>query len=276
MQKQRVNMSKNSFSVSLPFIETIRRSYGYFFGHLELLVKVSAAWFILIWGADVLAGFPSLCSVSSENCASSEKQILSFVILGISSIAVIIAYIRGVVLHIVPAGYGTLEFGKRELNYIGKGILFFIIAVIPALFLGFFAGFIGGIFQADSRVYAGLSFLSALVCVIIAFRFYLAFPAVAVDNREIDFQKSFAITKGNTNKIFWGLVVMMLPGWISLMVLALIYRSLNTDIYLIKMLLAALTLTISFVDVGLKASYLAHLYQYFIYFYQKWQKEENK
>lgn len=269
-------MNKNSFSASLPLGEAVRRSLGYAIGHFDQLVKVSAVWFLLVWCADVLAGFPSLCSLNSEDCASVEKQILSFVILGVSSIAVIVAYVRCIVLRVVPNGYRTFDFGKRELNYIGKGILFFAIVAVSAFLLGFVSGFIGGFFPADTVVYDKLPLFAALVCIMFGFRFYLAFPAVAVDNKEIGFQKSFAITKGNTNKIFWGLVVIMLPGWISLIVLMLVYRGLNTDIYLIKMLFATLTLIISFADAGIKASYWAHLYQYFIYFYQKRQAGENK
>lgn len=269
-------MNKKSFSVNLPLGEAVRRSFGYVFSDFGLLVKISALWFLLLWLIDIWAGFPSLCSLSNEACRGGGKQILSFAALSLASFAVVIAYIRCIVLHLVPEGYGTLNFGKRELLYIGKVLVLIGIIAVPAFLFGVLAGFIGALLQVEAAVSVRLPLLGAFICLFVSFRFYLAFPAVAVDNKEIGFQKSFRLTKGNNNKIFWGFVVIMLPGWLSLIALALIFRSLNSDMYLVKMLFATLTLIISFIDVGIKASYLAHLYQYFIYFYQKWQQEEKE
>lgn len=276
MLKKVKKMNKKNFSVNLPLDEAIRRSFGYVFGDLGLLFRISALWLLLLWLIDIGAGFPSLCSLNSEDCRGGGKQILSFAAMSIASFAVVIAYIRCIVLHIAPEKYGTLNFGRRELLYIGKVLAFVAVIAVPAFLFGVLAGFIGAFLQIDSAVSVRLSLLGAFICLFVGFRFYLAFPAVAVDNKEIDFQKSFILTKGNNNKIFWGFVVVTLPGWLSLIALALVFRGLNSDIYLVKMLFAALTLIISFIDVGIKASYMAHLYQYFIYFYQKWQQEEKE
>lgn len=268
-------MNKNSFSVSLPWGEVIRRSYGYLFGHLDLLVKVAAVWFLAVLGFEALTAFPSLCSLDSGICGIG-KQTLSLLVLTVSSIAVIIGYVRCIVLRIIPEGYASLSFGKRELRYIGKVFVIGFITALPIFLLSFVIGFVGSFLQVNPRIFVPFIWLGMFVCLFFSFRLYLVLPAVAVDDLQTaDLKKSFEITKGNTNKIFWGFVVTMLPGWIAFMILGVIFRA-APDVYVIKIIFAALTLIVSFIDVGLKASYFAHLYQYFIYYYRKWQQEESK
>lgn len=264
-------MSSNNSNIILPFGETIRRSYSYVFTNFQTLIKVCAAWFVILLVYDMITGFPSLCSLNSAVCNGGWAQNVSVIALSFSAIAVIVAYIRNVVLRTVYSSFMNLSFGKRELRYLLAGFLFVVIVAIPAFVYGFITGFASSMMHMDKLIFTQIFFIGLLAMLIICARFYLVFPAVALDNPDITFKKSFLISRGNANKIFWGQVVIMLPVFTALVILSVLYRAIGSDSYIVKMTFAALMLTISFVDAGLKASYLAHLYQYFMYFYQKQQ-----
>lgn len=264
-------MNENNQKINLPLWETVRRSFAYVVANSVPLVKISVAWLVLLLVFDMFTGFPSLCSLNSAVCNGGWAQNVSMVALSFSSVAVIVAFIRQIVLHIQYAGFWNLNFGKREIRYILAGFIFIAIIAIPAFLYGVLTGFAGVFYQIDRLIFTQIFFIGLLVMLIICSRFYLVFPAVAVDNREVSFRKSFAITKGNTNKIFWGQMVIMVPIFVALLILSVIYRAFGSDNYILKMTFSFLMLAVSFIDAGLKAAYFAHIYQYFMYFYQKQQ-----
>ncbi len=266
-------MNENKPVIILPFWETIRRSFSYILTNFNALVKISAAWFALLLVFDMFTNFPSLCSLNAAVCNGGWAQNVSLAALTVSAIAVIISYIRHIVLHADYSGYWNLSFGKRELRYIGAAFVFILIIAVPSFIYGFVAGFVGAILGADKIIFTQIFFLGLLVMLVFCARFYLVFPAVALDNREVGFRKSFRITKGNTNKIFWGQMVIMLPVFAALLILSVLFRAIGSDSYVVKMLFAFLMLSVSFLDAGLKASYFAHIYQYFMYFSQKQEAE---
>lgn len=262
-------MQESDFKINLPMLETVRRSCGYVFTNLSLLFKVSASWCALLLLFDMFNSFPSLCSLSAMDCEGSWAQNISSIAISFSSVAVIVAYIRHIVMQVNYSGFWNLNFAKREIRYILAGCIFIAIIALPALVYGFVAGLLGAVFHLDKLVFTPFFLILLLAMLIICSRFYLVFPAIALDNREMTFKKSFQITKGNSNKIFWGQVLMIIPVFIALLILSLLYRVVGSDNYLVKMLFSCLMLLITFVDACLKAAYFAHIYQYFIYFYQK-------
>ncbi len=119
----------------------------------------------------------------------------------------------------------------------------------------------------ESAVY--FFFLIPMAITLFLSRFFLVFPAVSVDDKELRLKNSFYMTKGNANRLFWGQIVMMLPGIVLLMVLTRVYGVVGTAGYLNKLIFTILFISLSFFDTCLKSSYYAHIYQYFTFYSRK-------
>lgn len=261
--------------INLPFFETVRRSFIYVFLHGQTAFRICAAWSVLLV-FEMAAGFPVLCSLNADTCSGGLLQNLSVVLLSLAGISVITAFCRGIILHQEYPGYWNLHFGRRELRYLFCSLLYGLIVFLPAFCLGILTA----VAEYNGRaVPAGISLLflcAIIVLVILSARFYLVFPAAAVDNQqEITFRKSWEITKGNAGKMFFGQVLMMLPVFVVLLLLSVTYRALGSDNYMLKLCFSALMIAVSFVDTLLKASYFSHLYQYFMYFYRRDSKPDE-
>lgn len=261
--------------ISLPFWETIRRSFMYLLLNFNSFLKISAVW-MLILIFEIATNFPSLCSLNSSTCESSPWPNVSMALLSLSGICIIIAFCRQIILKENYKGYFNFKFGMRELRYILNSILYLLAIVVPGFLAGVLIGVAFGLSGIQTNQYMPLLMILIFCYVVFSARLYLVFPAVSVDNKEIGFRKSFEITAGNANKIFWGQVLVMLPIFVTLLSLSVIYRAIGSDNFVIKLFFSALVLMLSFLDAGFKASYFAHIYQYFMYFHNKETKTEQE
>lgn len=258
--------------INLPFWETIRRSFLYVFVNFEVFLKISAIWFLVLV-FEVVFDFPSLCSMDMLTCRKDGYQNISIILISMASIAVTVAYCRGVILK-SQYKFGTFHFGIRELKYLGYSLLLILIMMIP-IFLSMllttkFLSLIG----APER-FLVLVPLVALAVAIIGARFFIIFPAVAVDNKEIDMYQAFKLTKGNANKIFWGQILVMLPVILCYILLAAIYSAIIPTNDIIKFIFVAIIIGLSYFDACLKASFQSHVYQYIMYFAHQAQEKDN-
>ena len=81
-------------------------------------------------------------------------------------------------------------------------------------------------------------------------------------------RQSFLLTEGNTWRIFGGLLITGLPAqimYIVLMQISVILPPSNLAVLSVLFLSAI----VSGLDICIKASFDAHMYQYFAYFYHK-------
>lgn len=260
--------------INLPFWETIRRSIMYLLLNFKNFQKICAVWAgIIIFEA--LTNFPSLCGLDSGACEGKVWTNISVAVVYLSSVSIIIAFCRQIVLKEVPQSYLNFNFGKRELKYILFSFFYLLIIILPSFIAGFLLGLIFNFSGIPTNQYMPFVMILVFVYIIFSARLYLIFPAVAVDNKEIDFRKSFEITIGNANKIFWGQTLVMIPVFAALLALSMIYRVIGSDNFIVKLFFSSLLLIISFIDAGFKASFFAHIYQYFMYFHNK-ELEEKK
>lgn len=259
-------MDNNSAVIKLPFWETVRRSFMYVLTNMDVYLKVSALGFaILIY--EMFTGFPSLCNINETGCSGGWQQNVSIVLLSLVSIAVVIAYCRVMVLK-SPTNYFSLAFGRRELLYLLYNILIIAIITLPSLLAIFVFAYLGQMLHFPETVF-NLAVLIPLAFTIYFSRLFLVLPAVAVDNKELRLKKSFELARGNANKIFWGQFLMMIPAAAVLVLLALVYRIIGTESYVINTVFVVLVLALSFLDSCFKASFYAHIYQYFTFYSAK-------
>lgn len=255
--------------INLPLGETLRRCFSYFTTHIVSLTQISFVWFLILLTYDTLSGFPSLCSLNQKLCNDGTAENISFLALSISSIAVAIAYMRQIVLNEKADGVMHINFGKRELKYIWTGLLFvLIVAAIMFVVMSVFS-VLATLLHINENLFSFMFFLVLLFILALCSRLLLVFPAVALDDENMNFVKSFKITKGNTLKIFLGQIILMLPILIFLFILSYCFNLLESNNILIKVMFTLCLFILSFIDAGLKATFFAHIYQYFMYFYQK-------
>lgn len=259
--------------ISLPFSETIRRSLTYVFTNMDIVLKVSAIWFVILI-YEAAAGFPSLCNINNTCSNNNIAQNISVILLSLTSIAVSIAFIRVIILK-TPTNYFTFSFGLREIKYFLYSILLVLIYGASSFFLIYSLSYLGQKL-AFPEWYFNLMLIVPLLIIIYCSRFYLVFPAVAVDDKKMGMLDSFRLTLGNANKIFWGMVFMMLPIALSLIVLAYVFKLIGGEQYwVVKLIFVAIVMFLSFLDACLKGAYYAHLYQYFVFYKDKQETAEN-
>lgn len=253
--------------ISLPFSETIRRSLTYVFTNMDIVLKVSAIWFIILI-YEAAAGFPSLCNINNSCSNNNIAQNISVILLSLASIAVSIAFIRIIILK-TPVKYFSFAFGLREIKYFLYNLFLVLIYGLSSFFIIYGLSYLGQKLGFPEW-YFNLMLFIPLFIIIYCSRFYLIFPGVAVDDKEMGILDSFKLTLGNANKIFWGMVFMMLPIALSLIALAYLFRFIGGEQYwVVKLIFVAIAMFLSFLDACLKGAYYAHLYQYFVFYKNK-------
>lgn len=246
--------------IKLPFWETCRRSFLYVILNLPALFKISAIWFsLLIY--DIITGYPNICTINTDVCVSGWEQNVSSLLVAFAAVSIIVSFSRFIILKEPADKLRMISFGRREVIYILYVMLLIAALMIPMLIVSLTMTF--------STLTYYLFMLTPLVLAILYARFYLIFPAVTVDNKEITLKKSFELTCGNANRIFWGQALMTVPVFAALILISVLYNIINVDNDIVKFIFVTLILSVSFIDAALKASFFAHAYQYFLYFDKK-------
>lgn len=262
-----------SEKIKLPFIETIKRSFNYVLSDPKLLLcSISIGLVAFIY--EVFSGFPLLCSLGVQNCNADTSQSVSNLIIVLVSVAIIINYCRGIILK-TSCDFRSLSFVRRIALYILTAIgLYFAILLLG----GTASAIISSVFylfgySAVSEIFGLIFLIMMMASAIILAPIYILFAAIAVDDRGLNLKEAFKITKGNNNKIFWGQIVMMLPCGSLMILLSVLSAYTGAESYMAKLLYCITLLLISFVDSCFKASFFAHIYQYFTFYHNKMQKK---
>lgn len=251
--------------IKLPLGECLRRSFLYVFANFDSFFKIASVWFfILVYEA--IFGFPSLCGLKEGSCPSEGYQNLSVVMVSLASIAVAVGFSRQVVLK-EHSRYFRFSFGRREIKYLAYSLILFLLIVVPSVVgIGILASILR-IIGIQGGITTIIMVIVPLIVATICSRFFIIFPAIAVEDKELDMKKSFELTKGNANKIFWGQAVMMLPVVVIVTLLSSFYEVMELGGFIGDFIFATLLLGLSFLDSALKSSYYSHVYQYFVYFW---------
>lgn len=260
--------------IKIPFGEAIKRSFSFVFNHLEPLLKMSLLWGLLLTILEAIEGFPSLCV--TEECISKSAIGLSSIVAIASSISVTISYILYVINRTENKSFFNLRLGKKDFRYLWASIKLIFAGAMIAFLISFSLSFCGRLLGLTiTKPTVMLLFIVSLVFIAMLFsRYVLVFPAIALDNQEIGFEKSFILTKGNINSIFWGSVIISLPVNLLNIFIVSFYMAVGKNIYT-DIAFSFVLVMLGFLSIALKASFYAHIYQYVIYFYNKNKDKEN-
>lgn len=263
--------------IKLPFGEALKRSFGFAFNHIETFFKISLLWGIIITGLDAWADFPLLCAAGDESCIAQKGGSLNILVMFFASISITVSYLIYVIKRTEYQKWINIRLEKKDFKYIWAMIKLIFAGMAISLFIGLILGIIGRVLGLGGVRQLGtlFSMISFFFVGMFLSRYALVFPAIALENKEISFEASYKITKGNINAIFWGMVVTSLPMMLLNMLVAGLYFALGPENWLINFLFSFVLIMISLFNEVLKASFLAHIYQYFIYFYNRLQKKDE-
>lgn len=252
---------------NLPFLETIKRSFVYSIYNFSLFLKVSSVALFLVV-IEAFNDFPILCTLGEGECSQDTINTLTSLFMMFLSIGVIVNYCRSIILK-SDIDFYSWSFIRRSLWYLLASVAFGLFVFLPFML---FAGVYGYILQLFGwgeidAVYM-LLVLPLIAWIIYLSPLFMIFVAITVDDKSMTIKEAFKITKGNSNKIFWGQIIMMLPCTIAIYALGTLYQITGADTYIVKFVYMFILLALSFLDSCFKASFFAHIYQYFT-FYQK-------
>lgn len=243
----------------LPFIAVIKQSFMYFFNNLGLFSRVASLGIVVVL-FDMFADFPTLCAVRGTECPQNWQQSVSTLLLLLVSVSAIIMYCRNVVFKTTAMSWAS--FVRALLLYIVFSVFLVLIIAVPSIAVMFLYG-VAMPEAGQHGLMINLLMLVPLLISIAVAPLFLIFPAVAVDDRSFGIRRVFAIARGNHNRIFWGQFLMMIPCAVVILILNYAYRFIGIDNYLVNELFLIVVIAFSLVDSCLKASFYAHIYQFF-------------
>ena len=239
--------------IIIPFIELIKRSFSNVLLNIEYFIQL--AWLPIL----ILTGLALL----------EQNIIITLSASSLFATFVSVYWCRKIVLN-EDVIWNNLKF-KQIWNYICKYILFILIFITPAIIITIiFVSINYTNIKASENVSAlySLPLLATIVISVFCVRLRMALAASAVDDKELGFELAFKLSRQNTARLFFALIIIILPVSIITQMLGLVTTSFETNIVL-RIIWNILFYTLTMLSATFYASYDAHVYQYFAYFYHK-------
>ena len=216
----------------LPLRRTVGLSYSTYFRYFADALRTSWLWLLLTaivtgfaswqqwsWMATVLThaqpGHPPEMPKSTE---MSLLLNLANILLLLAGVSIAVAWHRLMILNEHPGFSGSNVATRSVWRYIGIAFVIFLITFLPVVFVMFLAVYFvfppqaaggpppSGFFPIILLIFAfyGVAFAVAL-------RLSLAMPARAVGDVSLSIKQTWHRTRGNTWRLFWGVVLTTFP-----------------------------------------------------------------
>jgi hypothetical protein len=216
----------------LPFRDAVSLAYSTYF--LHFIDALRASWLWLIVGS-VLTGFASwqqwswmataIANLEPGHPPQMPKPTEMAVLLSLDNIGLLLAGVsiavawhRLMILDERPGFSGSNVATKNLWRYVAMAIAIFLIDFLPAavvmLPLFYFLGPLkAGGNPPPPGFFAAIPLVLVLcaVGIAVAFRLSLLLPAQAIGNSSITFKQTWRRTRGNTWRLFWGIVLTTIP-----------------------------------------------------------------
>jgi hypothetical protein len=215
----------------LPFWRTISLSYSFYFEHLGDALRISWLWLLIFIPLTAAASWlqmswfrSAVADMKSGKSPAMPIELTIFVNAStlaqlLAGCGIAVAWHRLLLLDEHPGLSGGNVISRRLWRYVGMGIAILLIPGLPAFAV------IGAIFHwalphatdAHESAASGNPAIFILVPVaylavcFVAVRLCLLLPARAVDDTNLTFKETWALSRGNAWRIFWGLVACSVP-----------------------------------------------------------------
>jgi hypothetical protein len=208
----------------IPVIGTVARAYGFAIGNFVTVFRLSWFWALIsaaalfYWGPEVMAAaiqFMKTQDVKQMEAVSQASNAISLV-QTLASIVIIVALLRAVISQDFRPGVPVHLFsGMPDLRVLLVALLLFIAAIAAIFAFGIVFGILAGILTAIAPGAAGpaagiVSALVALALLWVVLRLSLVVPVASVEN-TLGVERSWALMKGNTIRMFFAIVLTFAP-----------------------------------------------------------------
>ena len=239
--------------IIIPFIELIKRSWSNVLLNNEYIIKTAFIPALILAGVALLSPNPFTTLLFS----------------GIFTSFVSVYWCRKIILN---EDISKDNLRIREVwNYICKYILFIIIFLAPAIIIVMILATLNyasiKASENANEIYA-LAFVATIITSFFCVRLRMSLAATAIDDKELGFKLAFALTKGNTARLFFALIAIILPVSIASQFWATLYGFFESNILLVG-IWNIVFYGLNMITAAFYASYDAHVYQYFTYFYHR-------
>lgn len=246
----------------LPLMFTLRQSFMFPVKNFRAFVSLCLGWYILIMVYEALTGFPMVYSL--QDGEDTLRGVVSGMLMLFANISVLVGGCRMALEKYQPRP-GYIYFRKRELRILGYSLLlgfsFICAAALLLMAFGWSMEFVG--IEYNEWFSWGMVLLLCYVLFLPLVRFYLIYPARAVNNREMSLIKSFKLTKGNANKLAVGFILASLPFFVFALLTEAGIAAVSPQGFFANLLCCFFLLTSSLGDSILLSAYYARIYQYF-------------
>lgn len=215
----------------LPFWDAVSLAYSTYFRHFIDALRASWLWLIVAaaltsaaswkqwsWMATAMVnltpGTPPRIHTPIEMALVLN---LANILMLLAGVSIAVAWHRLIILNEPPGLSGANVTTKNLWRYIGMAIALFLMDCLPAAVVMFPAFYFLFPLKAGNPPPPGFFALIPLILVLyavgtlVALRFSLLLPAQAVGDLSLTFKQTWRRTRGNTWRLFWGIVVTTLP-----------------------------------------------------------------
>jgi hypothetical protein len=216
----------------LPFWNVVSLSYSTYFRHFIDVLRASwlwlvvvtvftgfASWYQLSWMAVTMANLkPGLPPQMSKPGEMALLMSLTNILILLAGVSIAVAWHRLIILNEPPGLSGSNVATRNLWRYIGVAIAVFLIDFLPAAVVMFPAFYFvfplkAGGNPPPSGPFAVIPLILVLYAIgtAVAFRLSLLLPARAVGDLSLTFKQTWRRTRGNTWRLYWGIVVTTMP-----------------------------------------------------------------
>ena len=268
----------------LPLGRTVRLSYSTYFGQFSDVLRASWLWLVL---AGAFTGainwkLGALIQSALDDASGSSLQpgpVLSglnglyTIIFLLSTVSIAVAWHRAMILREHPGVSGSNIASGSVWRYIWMSIALTIVVMLPTAALILLTSYLFPAEKVPSGIGIAVIIVLVLAAVAASIRLSLLLPARAVGNIALSFKQTWDRTRGNTWRLFWGMLATALPPMLIIILaeagLAALgaFPNLNappTAAMALPMAISGIVVTICYlliVPIGI--GFLSHAYRHF-------------
>jgi hypothetical protein len=218
--------SDSNSSSKLPLRNVIGLSYSTYFHHFTDVLRISWLWLVLIapligiaswlqwsWLTGMIkGGLTAGLALAAKPVEMVVLGNLASLVLIVAGVSIAVAWHRRLILDEQPGLSGSNVATGSFWRYVGVGLATLLIVAVPALAISVPIIFLAtGPSDATAFIPLLIPFLLYFAAVAVLLRLSVLLPARAVGNLGLTFKQAWLRTRGNTWRLFWGIVACTMP-----------------------------------------------------------------
>ena len=262
----------------LPFWRTVGLSYSTYFHHLIDALRASWLWLVVVGALPVLASWQQWSGIGevTANIAAGELPPMpisagsvvfysgEYILLSLASVSIAVAWHRLMILNEQP-GFSGCNVTTRSLwRYLATASALFLILFLPLAAIMPPTFYFHQLASGPSQEFSVLRLVGCVVvnmlAIAVILRLALLLPAQAIGDIGLTFKQTWNRTRGNTWRLFWGMVITGVPPGLVLQMVFLFFIRLSPTGEAFEDVIAIMT---SLLFLPIWIGFLSHAYRHF-------------